>query len=156
MKIRAAAVALLGCSLLALDARADGLEHIDAFKASNIEMQVMTYEKNGKKIGMLGIIASHKVAITFYREEWLQLIELFKKASAAAPTAGEWPRHGELRESSDASDPSKLTIRSGQGVAFTVESTKIPAATFILPRGEFARFQATLDKVTDSLSAQPK
>jgi hypothetical protein len=156
MKIHAAALALLGCSLLALDARADGLQHIDAFKASNIEMQVMTYEKNGKKIGMLGIIASHKVAITFYREEWLQLIEIFKKAAAAPASKDEWPRHGEITESADATDRSHLVLRSGTGIAFSIESPKIPPATFILPRGELARFQATLDKVTESLSSQPK
>jgi hypothetical protein len=119
-------------------------------------MQVMTYEKNGKKIGMLGIIASHKVAFTFYREEWLRMMEMFKKAAAAAPTTGDWPSHGEMTESSDASDPSTLKIRSGQGVAFTIESKKIPAATFILPRGELTRFQATLDKITELLSPEPK
>ncbi len=156
MNIRAAALALAVTTLAALHARADGLQHIDAFKASNIELQIMTYEKDGKKIGMLGIIASHKVAFTFYRDEWLRLIELFKKAAAAPPTTGDWPRQGEMTESSDASDPSTMIVRSGQGVAFTIESKKIPAATFILPRGEIARFQATLDKVTESLTPQPK
>jgi len=156
MKIRIAALAFAVTTLAALHARAAGLEHIDSFKASNIELQIMTYEKDGKKIGMLGIIASHKVAFTFYRDEWVRLIELFKKAAAAPATSGDWPRQGEMTESSDASDPSTLVVRSGQGVAFTIESKKIPAATFILPRGEIARFQTTLDKVTESLTPQPK
>jgi len=147
-------VALLAGALLGGAAYAKGqLSKLAAFTAPGAEMQVLTFEDQGKRVALFGIInGSTRNSFTANLSELPGVIELWKKALAARSPA--WKTVGSQSET-DTSDRSRLTLSAGPGIRFVIDSPKGQTETFTMENGDAARFEEALGKAKEALENAP-
>ena len=147
-------VALLAGALLGGAAHAKGqLSKLAAFTAPGAQFQVFTFEDEGKRVALFGIInGSTRNSFTANLKELPAIFELWKKTLAArSPT---WKSVGSLSET-DTSDRSRLTLSAGPGVRFVIDSPQGQTETFTMENGDTARFEEALGKAKEALENAP-
>ena len=89
-----------------------------------MELDVVTVvdwevEAAKSKVALLGIATPSRSSISFRREDWLLLIDLWSKAVKAQSDS--WKIIGSMKET-ETSDASLLTISAGPGIKFVIHS----------------------------------
>src|SRR5258708_3071049 len=95
-----------------------------------IDSQVET-SKN--KVTFLGIATPSRTSFSFRLEEWLSLIDLWRKAVKAQ--SGSWKVVGSMAEM-ETSDVSHLTVSAGPGVKFVISAPQKNTVTYLLSKDD--------------------
>ncbi|MBV8840803.1 MAG: hypothetical protein JO000_30050 [Alphaproteobacteria bacterium] len=85
-------------------------------------------------------------------DQWDAIFDLWKKATRAQGAA--WKVIGSVAETGT-SDISRITIKSGPGVALSVASAKGGRIDYVLEPADFARFEQAMRDMKASLEAGP-
>lgn len=138
--------------LLPVAARADGLTIVGQFVGSDntMTLYIVTYAEGDKTIGLVSI--SKKVSVTFSKGEWQSFVDLWQKSRQTNSTSFQFT--GSYKET-ETDYNSLLMMAAGPGVLFVINDAK-GTYVFVLPPSQYAAFDATVDKVAQTLSASAK
>jgi len=150
-------IMILTVSLSALTSPIQGrveLDNIAKFRNMETELDVVTVvdsevDATKSKVALLGIATPLRSSISFRREEWLLLIDLWSKAVKAQSDS--WKIIGSMKEA-ETSDASVLIISAGPGIKLVINSPRKEPVTYILSKDELARFAGTLYRVKEFFS----
>ena len=118
------------------------LDIVAKFRNAGMELDVVTVvdwevEAAKSKVALLGIATPSRSSISFRREDWLLLIDLWSKAVKAQSDS--WKIIGSMKET-ETSDASLLTISAGPGIKFVIDSPRKGLVTYVLSKDDLARF----------------
>jgi hypothetical protein len=132
--------------LIPANARADGLANIGHYTSGDgSSFDIATFSQGGETVGLLGI--SHKVSITFHKDEWQSIVAIWRKAHGTQSSSFQFI--GTYKETGTTYS-SLLTVAAGPGVQFTIND-KAGTFTYVLPRSDYAGFAANVATVAASL-----
>lgn len=106
-------------------------------------------EKSQSKVGLIGIASPNYNSFAFDYEEWLELIELAKKAIDTKSTS--WTIIGSMSETGT-EDVSELTVSGGPGLNLMITSRKAGTAVYGMDKADLPRFQKGLGEVKEYLA----
>lgn len=145
------AAALYAALLLTPAHAADGLNTVAQFAGGDSELDVQTYEKDGKKAAILEMVAgSQRASFVLDAQTGEQFYEIWTKAKTFQ--AGSWYQVGTVAESR-AANASIITVSAGIGVRMVLSDAKQGLFTHVLPREEMAPFDEALQKAFDFLKS---
>ena len=130
------------------------LDIVAKFRNAGMELDVVTVvdwevEAAKSKVALLGIATPSRSSISFRREDWLLLIDLWSKAVKAQSDS--WKIIGSMKET-ETSDASLLTISAGPGIKFVIDSPRKGLVTYVLSKDDLARFAGALYRVKEFFS----
>jgi hypothetical protein len=130
------------------------LTTIGTYQGGGGHVIVAAYLDNDQRVGLLGVSSVRRASVAFAKDEWGSLIDLWQQARAVKGTT--WQTVGTFKETG-VKEPAQLTVAGGPGVQFVVTN---PRGTFTVsvPKGDLARFDASLHKVAlflDGAAAEP-
>jgi hypothetical protein len=150
------AIVMAGLSLVAspLSAAEGKLVTVEKFTKGNAELAVAHFtdpdvERSKSRVGLIGIASPDRNSFAFDPAEWQQLMALCTKAIGTK--AAGWTVVGTMTESGT-EDVSQLTVSAGPGLSLVIASPKSGTVTYVLDKGELARFQKGLRQVKDYLA----
>jgi hypothetical protein len=105
-------------------------------------------------VGLIGVASVRRASIAFAKDEWVSLLDLWQQARAVRSAT--WQTVGTFKETGT-KEPAQLTVMGGPGVQFVIAD---PRGTFTaaVPKGDFAKLDASLHKVAsflDGAAAEP-
>jgi hypothetical protein len=128
------------------NARADGLTNIGHYTSGDgTFFDISTYSEKGEMVGILTI--ARKVSITFRKDEWQSIVAMWRKADRTQWNSFQFI--GTYKETGT-TYASLLTVAAGPGVQFTIND-KAGTFTYVLPRSDYAGFDANVATVAASL-----
>jgi hypothetical protein len=125
------------------------------FQVGGLQLDVATFADPDSaapdnKVGLIGIANSTlRNSISFHRNEWVSLIEIWARAVAVQSEI--WTVVDSMTEAGTGDD-SRLTVSAGPGVRFVIASAKEGAVSYNLSRADAVRFERALNRVRDLLS----
>lgn len=141
MKRRFVLAALLAALLLLPGPARAALTLIGHYTAGDNSFDIGTFQRDADKGALLGI--SHKVSITFGPGQWASFVALWRKAKNTQSSS--FQLIGSYKETGT-DYLSLLTVAAGPGVQFSIND-KGGTFTFVMAPGDFARFDADVDRV---------
>lgn len=130
------------------------IDVVARFQVANLQLDVATYTDPDSagpdnKVALIGIVNSPlRNSISFHRNEWVSLIEIWTKAVAVQSDA--WTVVNSMSEAGTG-DNSRLTVSAGPGVRFVIASSKEGAVSYNLSKADAVRFERALNRVKDLL-----
>jgi len=126
-------------------ARADGpLTTLASFPGSDTQLEVQTFEQNGKKAGVIDMSAG-PVHASFLMDDTVseEMLDIWAKAKSRQ--AGSWSSVGTITEGR--ANPSSIAVSAGFGVRLILHDPKHGSFTHVIARDDMAAFEAALLKV---------
>jgi hypothetical protein len=138
--------------LLPAAARADGLTVVGHYVGSDgvSFLNISTFVEGDETVAVLNI--SQKVSITFGKQEWQSLDDLWLKAKQTNSTSFQFC--GAFKETGTTYN-SLLMMAAGPGALFVINDSG-GTYVFVLNASDYAAFDADVNKVAQTLSASVK
>ena len=143
--LKLAAAALCAAVLLSNPARAEGpLTVLASFPGTDTQLEVQTFEQNGKKAGVIDVSAG-PVHATFLLDDKVseEMLDIWTKAKSRQ--AGSWSSVGTITEGRP--NPVSIAVSAGFGVRLILSDPKLGSFTHVVARDDMAAFEAALLKV---------
>jgi len=111
------------------------------------QVVVGTFLDNDQRVGLIGVASVRRASVAFAKDEWASLLELWQQARAVrSPT---WQTVGTFKETGTKA-AAQLTVMGGPGVQFVIADAR-GTFTAAVPKGDYARLDASLQKVASFL-----
>jgi hypothetical protein len=120
------------------------LDVLGKFLSNGTEFDLAIYREGGETVALVGIAAAQRTSVAFSTAEWHSFVELWRKAEAVHGAT--WQPVGTFKES-DTQELALLTVTAGPGVQFNIDGNK-GHFTFVLPKSDFAAFDAKVQEMT--------
>jgi hypothetical protein len=120
---------------------------IATYPGSGGQVVVGTFLDNEQRVGLIGVASVRRASVAFAKDEWASLLDLWQQARAVRSAT--WQTVGTFKETGP-KEPALLTVMGGPGVQFVIAD---PRGTFTaaVPKGDYARLDASLHKVASFL-----
>jgi hypothetical protein len=120
------------------------LDILGKFLSDGTEFDLAVYREDGETVALIGIATTERTSVAFSTGEWHSFVDLWRKARAV--NGGTWQPVGTFKETGT-EELALLTVTAGPGVQFNIDGHK-GHFTFVLPKGDFAAFDAKVQEMT--------